>query len=129
MIPVTCAIIRRDGKILAARRSQDTHLAGKWEFPGGKVDDGESEEACIVREIREELGIEIRPTRRMVPSDHDYGTKQIRLIPFACDLVDGEPVAKEHAAVDWFALDDLNRLDWCEADIPIVAQVLESTDE
>ena len=124
MLSVTCAIIRRHGKILAAQRAQDTHLGGKWEFPGGKVDDGESEESCIVREIREELGVEIRLTRRLPDSVHDYGDKQIRLIPFECELVDGEPVATEHASIDWFTVAEMSHLDWCEADLPIVEEVV-----
>ena len=124
MISVTCAIIKRGETFLAAQRSQDTHLAGKWEFPGGKVDEGETAEACIAREIREELGVEIQPTRRLSDSIHDYGDKQIRLIPFECDLVKGEPVAHEHASVGWFTPNDLRTLSWCEADLPILDQIL-----
>lgn len=126
MIDVTCAIIRRDGKILAAQRGPNAHLAGRWEFPGGKVDLGESEERCIVREIREELGIEIRPIRRLADSVHDYGDKQIRLIPFECELSGGEPEAREHASVGWFQVTDLKSLDWCDADLEIVRQVVAS---
>ena len=123
MISVTCAIIVRDGKILAARRAQGTHLGGKWEFPGGKVDEGETEAACIVREIREELSVEIAPTRRLSDSVYDYGDKHIRLIPFECDLIRGEPTANEHASLEWISMEDLATLDWCEADIPIVEQL------
>jgi 8-oxo-dGTP diphosphatase len=127
MIDVTCAIIRRHGMILAAQRGADTHLAGKWEFPGGKVNEGESEEACIIREIREELGVEIRPTRRLSDSKHDYGEKRIRLIPFECDLVSGDPVAREHASLRWCKVADLETMDWCEADIQIVTEIVLSS--
>jgi 8-oxo-dGTP diphosphatase len=123
MISVTCAIIQRDDKILAAQRGQDTHLSGKWEFPGGKVDEGESEEDCIIREIREELGVEVTPTSRLSENVHDYGDKQIRLIPFQCELVSGEPVAREHASLRWVSIHDLADLTWCEADVPIVEQL------
>jgi 8-oxo-dGTP diphosphatase len=126
MIDVTCAIIRREGKILAAQRGKDVHLAGQWEFPGGKVNLEESEEACIVREIQEELGIEVLPVRRLSDSIHDYGDKQIRLIPFECDLLKGEPIAKEHAALAWFHPKDMASLDWCEADLPIVDEIVSS---
>ena len=65
MIHVTCAIILDKDRVLAAQRGRNTHLAGQWEFPGGKVIEGESEEACIIREIREELDIEVRPLGRL----------------------------------------------------------------
>jgi len=123
MISVTCAIIRKNGLILAAQRPADSHLAGKWEFPGGKLDRNETEEACIVREIREELGLDVQPARRLQPSTHDYGEKVIRLIPFECEVVSGDPVAHEHAAIKWVAPADLDELNWCEADIPIVEQI------
>ena len=123
MIPVTCAIIYRNGKILAAQRAEGHHLAGQWEFPGGKVDEGETEEACIVREIREELGIEVRPTRRLGESHHDYSDRTIRLIPFVCDLVNGEPKAGEHRAITWLGPDELPSVPWCDADLPIVKQL------
>ena len=124
MISVTCAIIKRDGKILAAQRAQDAHLAGKWEFPGGKIDEGETEEACIVREIREELGVDIEPVRRLSDSIYDYGDKHIRLIPYECELKRGEPSANEHASLAWLSLDELRTITWCEADIPIVDEIL-----
>lgn len=124
MISVTCAIIRNEDGILVAQRGRDAHLAGHWEFPGGKVDEGESEETCIIREIREELGVEVRPVRRLTESIHDYGDKQIRLIPFECELVSGQPVAREHASLAWRQLEDLLDLNWCAADLPIVDELL-----
>ena len=127
MISVTCAIIRNEDGILVAQRGRNTHLAGHWEFPGGKVIEGESEELCVIREIREELGIEVRPVSRLTENTHDYGEKQIRLIPFICELVSGEPVAREHASVGWYRPEDLRTLDWCAADLPIVDELLANT--
>jgi 8-oxo-dGTP diphosphatase len=127
MIHVTCAIILDKDRVLAAQRGRNTHLAGQWEFLGGKVIEGESEEACIIREIREELGIEVRPVGRLTENMHDYGEKQIRLIPFICELVSGEPVAREHASVGWYLPEALRTLDWCAADIPIVDELLATT--
>ena len=124
MIHVTCAIILDKDRVLVAQRGRNTHLAGQWEFPGGKVIEGESEEACIIREIREELDIEVRPVGRLTENTHDYGEKTIRLIPFICELVSGEPVAREHALVEWYRPEDLRTLDWCAADIPIVDELL-----
>jgi 8-oxo-dGTP diphosphatase len=126
MIDVTCAIIWREGKILTAQRGANKHLAGKWEFPGGKVADGESKEDSIVREIEEELGCIVQPLRRLSDSIYNYGDKQIRLIPFECDLVKGEPIAKEHATLMWCERATMQNLDWCEADISIVSEILSS---
>ena len=125
MIDVTCAIIqRRDGKILAAQRARDSHLSLKWEFPGGKVDDGEDPEMCIIRELDEELGVTVRVIDRLKPNIHHYEEKSVRLIPFWCDIVHGRPTSLEHEQIVWVALDQLETLDWCEADVPIVANVI-----
>jgi len=84
MIEVCCAIIVEGDKILATRRSHGMHLAGFWEFPGGKIEPGETAEACIIREIREELNIEIKVENRLLPVEHHYPEKSIRLMPFMC---------------------------------------------
>ena len=96
------------------------HLPLKWEFPGGKVEQGESAEDCLIREIREELGVEIKIVKRMTPSVYDQGKQVIRLIPFQCTLVSGEVLLTEHAAFLWLDPAELDQIDWAEADIPIV---------
>jgi len=97
MITVTCAIIRNDGnQILIVQRGENTDHPLKWEFPGGKVAPGESEEECVIREIDEELSMEIVICGKLEPVDYDYGHKQIRLIPFVCDTLDELPVLSEH---------------------------------
>ncbi|MGY0040798.1 NUDIX domain-containing protein [Pedobacter sp. NJ-S-72] len=76
MIDVSCAlIISHEGQILVAQRSLNMHLPLKWEFPGGKVEPGESAEDCLIREIREELAVEIKIVKKMTPSIHDQGNK------------------------------------------------------
>ncbi len=93
MIRVTCAIIRNeDNEVLAVQRGEKTDHPFKWEFPGGKVKEGESEEECIIREIREELSIDIVICSRMEDVDYDYGKKHILLIPFICDTLDELPL-------------------------------------
>tara|TARA_B100001123_G_scaffold84114_1_gene96323 strand:+ start:1292 stop:1687 length:396 start_codon:yes stop_codon:yes gene_type:complete len=125
VIDVTCAILqRRDGKILAAQRARNAHLPLKWEFPGGKVDEGEDPERCIVRELQEELGVTVEIIDRMEPNVHHYDEKSVRLIPFWCDITQGHPTSLEHEQIEWISPDRLDTLDWCEADIPIVASVI-----
>jgi len=126
MIEVTCALIEREGLILAARRSASMHLPLKWEFPGGKLRDGEEETACLIREVREELSLEVSPLRRLSPSEHDYGDKHIRLIPYVCVYISGQVVLHEHAEARWFRAEGLKELDWCAADIPVLKEYLRS---
>lgn len=120
MIKVTCAIITRDKKILSTRRSHGMHLAGKWEFPGGKIEDGETGEACIVREIREELGIIVRPVEQLKSIAHHYPDKSIQLIPFRCEIVEGEISLAEHDKFIWVEKDMLLSLDWAAADRKLI---------
>lgn len=87
-----------------------------WEFPGGKVEEGESEVDCIVREIREELGVEIRVGDVLASCRHDYGDKVILLIPFRAELVSGRPVLHEHAALFWGSPAEIAGLDLAPAD-------------
>ena len=125
MIDVTCAIIqRRDGKILAAQRARSTHLPLKWEFPGGKVDEGEDPEMCIIRELEEELGVTVRIVDRLKSNIHHYDEKSVRLIPFWCDIEQGRPRSLEHEQIKWVSVDLLETLDWCAAAVPIVTVVI-----
>ena len=97
MIDVTCAIIRNEeNELLIVRKGEQTDHPFKWEFPGGKVNKGESDEECIIREIKEELFMDIVICGRLHPVNHDYGHKKIRLIPFICDTLDELPVLAEH---------------------------------
>jgi len=124
MIDVTCAVIERGALVLAAQRSSSMHLPLKWEFPGGKLRSGEDESGCLVREVREELSIEIRPVRRLGDSIHDYGDKQVRLIPYVCKYFSGEIVLLEHVDCRWLEPWELEGLDWCAADIPVLREYL-----
>jgi len=121
MIDVSCAlIISHNGEVLVAQRSLNMHLPLKWEFPGGKVEPGESARECLIREIREELGVEIKIVKKMSPVVYDQGKQIIRLIPFQCVLVRGQVKLTEHAAFLWLEPSALSTLDWAEADIPVV---------
>ncbi|PZV79593.1 8-oxo-dGTP diphosphatase [Algoriphagus aquaeductus] len=125
IIPVTCAIIIHQGKVLLAQRSEVMDLPGKWEFPGGKVEMGEDPKACLIREIGEELGIQILIKTELTPVDFDYPTKKIRLIPFVADWTGGEIILAEHAQVGWYDQNQLFLLDLAPADIPIVHELTE----
>ncbi len=93
----------------------------KWEFPGGKIKEGETAEACLKREILEELGVEIEILERLPANRHSYnGTTEIELIPFRCTLKTFEIHLKEHLKIEWLPVTELHKLDWVEADIPIV---------
>ncbi len=99
-------------------------LPGKWEFPGGKVEVGESPEHCIQREILEELNLIIRPVERLKDYFFDYNDFQITLIPFIADLVSGEIRLAEHQQYVWLILAELNNLDWAPADQGIVKDLI-----
>lgn len=125
MIKVSCAIIVNSiGQVLVTQRSSLMPLPLKWEFPGGKIEENETAEECLIREIKEELNIEIEITGSLSPNDHQYPDKLIRLTPFICRQMGGEIVLKEHADYKWLNVKDLLDLDWAEADIPMVKQYL-----
>ncbi|MCL8007902.1 (deoxy)nucleoside triphosphate pyrophosphohydrolase [Gelidibacter japonicus] len=122
-IPVTCAIIYFENKILAVQRSETMKLPLKWEFPGGKIEKGESEIDCVKREVLEELNIHIEVKQRLTPVTHAYPDFKIELIPFTADYLSGELKLKEHADYVLLEKEELYTLDWAEADIPIVEEL------
>ncbi len=124
MINVTCAIIFFDNKILVTQRSEKMKLPLKWEFPGGKLEDRESEIDCIKREIKEEINIEIEILEKISNSIYDYGTFKINLIPFISKYVSGEIILTEHKDFKLLDISELLNLDWAEADLPIVEEFL-----
>ena len=123
-IHVTCAIIERDGLVLAAQRSAAMSLPLKWEFPGGKIDPGESAEECLRRELVEELSILVSVGKSLPASTHRYPTFTVTLYPFVCSIASGDIVLHEHAAIDWLPPGQLQTLDWAEADWPVIEAYL-----
>lgn len=121
-IHVTCAIIERGGLVLAAQRSATMNLPLKWEFPGGKIDPGESAEECLQRELMEELGVAVSVGPALEPSTHGYPDCTVTLYPFVCTIERGEIVLHEHAAVVWLDPGQLSILDWAAADVPVVLE-------
>lgn len=125
-IHVTCAIIERDGLVLAAKRGAAMKMPHKWEFPGGKICLEESPESCLQREILEELDVQIQITRNLQPVSHDYPDFRITLYPFVCSIDADEPRLNEHASVIWLPPKELSRLDWAEADRPVLEAYCQS---
>jgi 8-oxo-dGTP diphosphatase len=124
IVNVTCAIILIENKILVAQRSGKMKLPLKWEFPGGKLEENESEIDCIKREIKEEINIEIEVLRKLSNSIYDYGNFKINLIPFIAKYIHGEIRLAEHKDYKLLEKVELLSLDWAEADLPIVEEFL-----
>ncbi len=97
----------------------------RWEFPGGKIEAGESPEQALVREIQEEISSTISIKRFYTTVEHQYRTFDITLHAYVCDLVEGSLALSEHVASRWLAKDELETVDWAEADIPIMSMVKE----
>lgn len=114
-----------DGRLLACRRPPHKHLGGLWEFPGGKVEPGETHAAALVRELQEELGVTVETGAVLAPVIHDYGRGPIRLIPLLCRIVQGKPHPHEHSELRWCSAGELRTLDLAAADLPVLAEWLE----
>ena len=96
----------------------------KWEFPGGKIDPGESPDQCLRRELIEEMGISVRISRELSPNTHQYPAFTVTLYPFICDIESGDFTLHEHAAITWLPPQELHTLDWAEADLPVIESYL-----
>lgn len=120
VIEVVAAVIVRDGLILCAQRGPGGQLAGKWEFPGGKIEPGETQTGALLRELREELGCQphIGPHLTTVEHTYDFGT--VRLSLYYATLGREEPYPQEHSQLLWVHPDELPGLDWAPADIPVL---------
>ncbi len=128
MLRVVCALIEDgQGRLLLAQRPEGKHLAGLWEFPGGKIEPGETPEAALVREIEEELGCAAEPGEPLTPVTHAYAQVTVCLIPFLVRFAAGaqaRPETRAHAALRWVSRDEIGALPMPEADAPIVAEWL-----
>jgi 8-oxo-dGTP diphosphatase len=121
---VVGAAVVRDGRVLAARRTTPADVAGRWELPGGKVDPGETPDAALVRELREELGCGVRVDRWLTGEQPIRDTHRLRVA--LCTLTADEPVpGPDHDLVRWLATDELDDLDWLEPDRPFLPTLRE----
>ena len=120
MIAVVAALIVQDGKLLIAQRPDGKHMAGKWEFPGGKIEKGETPEAALERELSEELGVKTETGRIYHAIYHSYPEKEILLLFYRSRLIEGCPRAIEEADIRWIDESELRSFDWAEADGPLI---------
>jgi 8-oxo-dGTP diphosphatase len=122
-IHVVGAVIWRDGKILCAQRGATKTLAYKWEFPGGKIERGESLEEALIREIQEEMNCDIDVGEQVEHTVHEYEFGIVHLTTFHCELVNGNLKLTEHIDIKWLEPKDLHTLDWAPADIPAIQKL------
>jgi 8-oxo-dGTP diphosphatase len=118
---VVGAAIVRGGRVLAARRTAPASAAGRWEFPGGKVEPGETDDASLVREVAEELGVQV-VVDRWLAGEQPVGERYLLRVALAT-LVGGVPVPTEHDAVRWLGADELEEVDWLDADRPFLDEL------
>ncbi|HMP83639.1 MAG TPA: 8-oxo-dGTP diphosphatase MutT [Verrucomicrobiota bacterium] len=120
-IEVSAGLIFREGKLLIAQRHADSHLGGLWEFPGGKREPGETFEQCLVRELHEELGVDVTVGELLESLNHDYPGKSVCLKFFLCRLNSGEPKPLGCAAIKWIQRAELDAHDFPAADAKLIA--------
>lgn len=123
IIDVVAAVIVRDRKILIGRRRHGKKRAGYWEFPGGKIQDGELPEECLAREILEELNILIEVDRFLASNVHYYSDMTIRLQAYSCRWIDGDLNLRDHDIVSWVSPNELEKFILAPADIPIAYEI------
>ena len=126
MIKVVAALIKKDGKYLIARRSTgDKNVLGKWEFPGGKVKENESEEHAIEREIKEEFEMDIKANKFLINNVCEYPTKTIDLRLYECEHISGKFNLHDHSEYKFVNKEEMLKFDLCPADIPLAEYVKE----
>lgn len=121
-LEVTAAIIRQSGKILICQRPAEKNCGLLWEFPGGKIEAGETGEQCIVRECQEELGITLNVERELTDITYEYPDRTVHLHFFLCSIADGDPENKEHNRFAWITLDEIEQYEFCPADDKMLSQ-------
>jgi 8-oxo-dGTP diphosphatase len=123
-LKVSCAVIFRDGKVFAARRGAAGNQPFRWEFPGGKIEAGETAAQCLVRELKEELHINAIVLEELPGFSHTYPEFSIELFPMVCSIGPEPLHASEHSLTGWFAPDALRDLHWADADVQVMEYVL-----
>lgn len=123
LLVVACALVDADRRVLIAQRPQGKHMAGMWEFPGGKLEPGETPEAALIRELREELGVDTKEACLAPVSfaSHAYEHMHLLMPLYACRRWQGTPTAREHIALKWVRPQSLRDYPMPPADEPLIA--------
>ena len=124
-IEVVAAIFKNsENKYYCARRKPGGELSMKWEFPGGKIETGESHEQALIREIKEELKLDIKVGEHCLTVEHQYNSFHLTMHAYFASIVGGDLTLTEHTGQKWLTKDELLSLDWAAADIPIVQKLI-----
>lgn len=123
-VRVVAAAVIHEGRLLAAQRGPGQSQAGRWELPGGKVEPGETDAEALVRELMEELGIEVVAGPNLAESPFTVGDRRLRLVALSAAWIGGDLRPVEHAALAWVRAHEVLGLDWCPADLPLLPAVL-----
>ncbi len=127
VLVAACALVDRDGRVLVAQRPEGKAMAGLWEFPGGKLHDGETPERCLIRELDEELGIDTEASclAPLTFASHSYADFHLLMPLYVCRVWRGTPEAREAQALKWVRPTKLRELAMPEADAPLIAPLVE----
>lgn len=123
MIEVVAGIIIKVGKVLIARRAIHKSLPGKWEFPGGKIEENETPEEALERELFEEFGIKTKTGKYIAANKHDYGTFKIKLLTYFSEYIEGDFNLTDHDKIEWVILEELKLFDLADADVPVINEL------
>ena len=123
MIDVVAAVLIEKDKILIARKKPEKSLGGYWEFPGGKIEKGEEPPESLVRELKEEMDIDIAVKSYITDSIYDYGNIQVRLIGYTAEILSGEIKLVDHDEYEWVTLEEVAKYKLAPADIPLVEKL------
>ena len=123
MTTVTAGVLVRNGKIFIAQRKANKRLPGKWEFPGGKIEQGETPEKCLARELAEELNIDVEVGDYMGESIFRYDFGVVKILFYRVFWNGEDIISKDHQAVKWASMDQLSQYDFAPADIPFVEKL------
>lgn len=123
-VDVVAAVIRENGKILIAQRPNESHLGGQWEFPGGKIETGETQHEALIREIKEELTVDIKPVKLLGEAEHTYPERHVHLFFYDAEIVSGQIKAVEHQDIRWVKPETMLNYDLAKGDIGFIKEFL-----
>ena len=123
---VAAVIIDQNHKYMCVQRGTNSkfYLSEKWEFPGGKIENNENHTEALIREIQEELSMQIEPLEQLITVEHDYPDFQLVMHAYLSKIIHGGPKLNEHLDIKWLSEDELLVLDWAAADIPIIHKII-----